>query len=184
MLTTWQWTGRYVAVIIVAVVLAMALGSMDLFESTTLGKKITAANIVEVLGYGTALAVLWRLGQRAALTFREQDNRWSFVQYIVPPLVTLIVVASAHGVVLILLRGLMDAEQKNLYNWLFIIGIVASAAWLLAALFRQSSPLSEAVSSAAQRISPAMNQSSCSNCGAPTEAEAKFCSECGQPLRS
>ena len=178
----WQWTGRYIVVIIIAVVLATVLGSMGLFETTTLGKKLTAANIVQFLGYGAALGVFWLLGQRASLTFRSDGGRWEFLQHLILPLVTLIVVASAHGVFLIMLRRMLDAGQRNLYNWLFIVGIIASAAWFVAALFKHSSPLTEAVTSAAQRVNEATDKTACGQCGSATKPGQKFCDECGHAL--
>jgi amino acid permease len=177
----WQWVGRYVAVILIAVILAASLGSMNLFESTKLGTKLTAAHIVQFLGFGAGLAVFWLLGQRASIEFRKQGGKWEFLRHIVLPLVTLIVVASAHGVILLVLRTLMDAEQRNLYNWLFIGGIIAAAAWLVVALFNQSSSLTQAVTSAAQRSEPG-SAAACPHCGARTEAGAHFCSRCGGSL--
>ena len=178
----WAWIGRYVAVIIIALVLAAAFGSMDLFKTTTvIGKKLTAAHIVKFLGYGTALAVLWFLSQRASLVLQRQGGRWSFGQYLLVPLVTLVVVASAHSVLLLVLGPLLDLGLRNLYNWLFIIGIIAAAAWVVIALFNQSSSLTEVVASMAKQAGSA-GRVSCQKCGAPARAGAKFCSQCGARL--
>ena len=50
MTDNWNWVGRYVAVIVLALILAAALGSMDLFKTTAvMGKQLSAANIVKFL---------------------------------------------------------------------------------------------------------------------------------------
>ncbi len=184
MTDNWNWVGRYVAVIVLALILAAALGSMDLFVTTAvMGKKLSAANIVKFLGYGAALTVLWLLGQRAALVLRQRGGRWSFLQHLTLPVVTLIVVACAHSVVLLVLKPLMDPALRNIYNWVFIAGIIASAAWLVMALFNQSSTLTEALTSAAQRIGSGKAHA-CSQCGAGTERGAKFCGKCGAAIDS
>ena len=52
---SWNWVGRYVAVIVVTLVLAAALGSMDLFEKTSVfSGRLTASHMVRFLGYSTA----------------------------------------------------------------------------------------------------------------------------------
>jgi len=53
------------------------------------------------------------------------------------PLATLVVVGSAHGVLLLVLDSLMDRTLHQIYDWLFIVGIIGSAAWLLVALFNE-----------------------------------------------
>ena len=179
MTDNWNWVGRYVAVIVLALILAAALGSMDLFKTTAvMGKQLSAANIVKFLGYGAALTVLWLLGQRAALVLRRGAGRWGFLHHLTLPVVPLIVVPCAHSVILLVLKPLMDPALRNIYNWAFIAGIIASAGWLVMALFNQSSPLTEALTSAAQRLSSAKAQA-CSQCGAGTESGAKFCGQCG-----
>ena len=176
----WNWVGRYVSVIVIAVILASVLGSMDLFETTTvMAKKLSAANIVKFLGYGAALVVLWLLAQRAVVVLRAQGGPWGFLQHLLLPVATLIVVASAHSVILLLVRRMLDASARNLYNWLFIAGIIAAAAWLVMALFNQSSSLTEAFTSAATRLGNETKARQCPKCSAGIQPGAKFCADCG-----
>ncbi len=173
---SWNWAGRYVAVIVVTLVLAAALGSMDLFEKTTVfGGKLTAAHLVRFLGYATALVAFWLLGQRTAISLRQQGGRWSSLQHLILPVVSLIFVASAYSVLLLLLKPFMDAGLHNLYNWLFIAAILAAAAWLVMAVLNQSSMLTEAFTSSGK-------SNACPECGANCEAGAKFCKSCGHKL--
>jgi len=129
-------------VIILALVLAAALGDMALFKTTKFGKTgLDAARIVQFLGYGGALFVFWLLAQRAAALIPSQDERWNVVQNILVPLATLIVIACGQAVLLLVLGPLMNKAWHQIYNWVFITAIILSAAWLVAALFTSSSSL-------------------------------------------
>lgn len=180
----WMWVGRYVAVILIALVLAAALGSMKLFNSTAIANRLTAAHLVTFLGYGTALIVFWLLGQRATVVLAEHGGRWSFLRHLLLPAVSLIVAASAHSVLFLVLGPVMDSALRNAYDWTFIVIIVGAAAWLVTALFNQSSSLTEAMTSATQPFESAGSQRHCSQCGAPAENGAKFCKQCGGKLEA
>jgi hypothetical protein len=138
----WIWLVRYVVVIVLALVLAAALGEMDLFKTTRFGKTgLNASRVAQFLGYGGALLVFWLLAQRAAGLIAGEDARWKLVKSIVVPLATLIVVACAHSVLLLILAPLMSKAWLPAYNWTFIAGIILSAAWVVAALFTGSASL-------------------------------------------
>ena len=138
----WVWTIRYGVVIVLALVLAAALGEMALFKGTRIGKTgLNAARLVQFFGYGGALFVFWLLARRTAVMLPSGDARLDVVRSILLPLATLIVVAAAHAIVLLVLGPLMSRAWLQAYNWLFIAGIIMSAAWLLAALFTGSSSL-------------------------------------------
>ena len=63
----WAWTVRYIVVIVLAIALGAAFGSMDLFKTTKFGKSgLNAARIAEFLSYGGALFIFWMLAQNAA----------------------------------------------------------------------------------------------------------------------
>ncbi len=138
----WTWAIRYAVVIVLALVLALALGEMDLFKTTRIGKSgFTAARLVQFLGYGGALLIFWLLAQRAALLIEGKSSAWGLLRSILLPLATLIVVASGHAVALLILGPLMNKTWLQIYNWVFILAIVLSAAWLMFALFTGSSSL-------------------------------------------
>ena len=138
----WTWAIRYAVVIVLALILAFALGEMDLFKTTRLGKSgFNAARLVQFLGYGGALLVFWLLAQRAALQIEGRNALWNVAKSILLPLATLVVVACAHAVALLALGPLMSKTWQQIYNWVFIAAIVLSAAWLVAALFTVSSSL-------------------------------------------
>lgn len=138
----WTWVIRYVVVILLALILAAAFGEMDLFKTTRIGKTgLNAARLAQFFGYGGALLFFWLLAQRASLAMPADDARWNVAKSILVPLATLIVVACAQAVLLLVLGPLMNKAWLQAYNWLFIAGIILSAAWLLAALFTGSSSL-------------------------------------------
>ena len=138
----WVWLLRYVVVIVLALVLAAALGEMELFKATKLGKTgLNAARLVQFLSYGGALAVLWLMAQQAAALLPSDDQRWNVLKSILVPLATLIVVASGQAVLLLVLGSLMSKVWQQAYNWVAIGAIIAAAVWLVAALFTGSASL-------------------------------------------
>jgi hypothetical protein len=140
----WMWLVRYVVVIILALILAAALGEMELFKTTRFGKTgLNAARLVQFLSYGGALVVLWLMARRAAALLPSGDERWSVLKSILVPLATLIVVASGQAVLLLVLGPLMNKAWQQAYNWVAIVAIIAAAMWLVVALFTGSASLTE-----------------------------------------
>jgi hypothetical protein len=138
----WAWLLRYFVVMVLALVLAAALGEMELFKTTKFGKTgLNAARLVQFLGYGGALAVIWLMAQRAAALIPAGDERWNVVRSILLPLATLIVIASGQAVLLLVLGPLMNKAWHQAYNWVAIAAIIGAAAWLVAALFTGSASL-------------------------------------------
>jgi hypothetical protein len=148
----WTWVIRYAVVILLALILAAVLGEMALFKTTRIGKTgLNAARLAQFFGYGGALLVFWLLAQRAATLLPAHDARWNVVKSLLMPLATLIVVAAAQVVLLFVLGPLMNKAWLEAYNWVFVAGIILSAAWLLAALFTGSASLSPLFGNARQR---------------------------------
>jgi hypothetical protein len=140
----WSWIIRYGIVIVLALVLAYALGGMELFRTTRFGKTgLNAARLVQFFGYGGALFVFWLTAQRAAALIGRDQAPWHHVKHIIVPAATLIVIAAAHAVVLLVLGPFMGNAVRPIYNWIFIVAIILSCAWLLAALLTGSSSLSQ-----------------------------------------
>ena len=179
----WNWIGRFVAVIVVALILAAAIGGMDLFTKTfVIQGKLSASHLVRFLGYSTALGALWMLGQRATIALQQHGGRWSFGQHLILPVVTLIVVASANSIALLVLKPMMNASMHNIYNWVFIVGILGCSAWVVMAVLGQSSSLTEAFTSAASRMNVSGKIKMCIACGSNNDATAKYCKECAKKL--
>ncbi len=108
--TNWNWLGRYVAVIVVSLILGAALGSMPLFAKTYLiSSKLSAGQVARFLGYSTALVAFWILGQQLAAVLRKQAGRWAVLHNLILPAVTLIVVSAMYSVLLLVLVPMLDA---------------------------------------------------------------------------
>ena len=180
MTKNWTWVGRYILVLVIALVLGGVIGELELFKQTTLGTpKLKAAMLVRFLGYSGALLLLWLMAKRAADQFRDQGGKAAFLSFIVVPLATLVVACSAYSVLLILLRSFMDPGLRNLYNWFFVLGITVSALWVVVALFHHSEPLiglfkSGTGGSDAKRV--------CGKCGAQISLGDRFCPACGTTI--
>jgi hypothetical protein len=138
----WSWILRYLVVIAAALILAAAFGEMTLFKTTRFGRTgLNAARLVQFLGYGGALLVLWLLARRAAALMPAHDARWNVMKSTLVPLVTLIVVSVGQAVMLLLLGPLMNKAWHQFYNWVSITAIILSAAWLLGAVLTGSASL-------------------------------------------
>ncbi len=59
---SWGWAVPYGIGIFLAMVLGTILGGISLFKETSLGgTRLTAADVVHVMGYGSALLGVWLL---------------------------------------------------------------------------------------------------------------------------
>jgi hypothetical protein len=171
----WDWVGRYLAVILVSLILAAALGNMDLFIKTAIGR-LTASSIVQFLGYGAALVAFWVLGQRATMAVQQHQGKWSFMQHLILPAVSLIAVSLAYSVLLLLLKPVLNTTLQTIYNWTFIVAILACAGWLVMAVLNQSGSLTALFT----ERQAAKQSRRCAACGADGAADDKFCKHCGK----
>lgn len=152
MAKNWIWIGKYVFVIVVALILGAAIGNLALFKSATLGTpRLTAAALVQFIAYGGALGLLWFLGLRLSRQLREGGGTAASLSTIALSLMTLIVVASAYVVLMQFIRPFLSHEVKPFIDWTFIVGTLAAALWLVWAIFTDSEALLEAIGRAASR---------------------------------
>lgn len=176
---SWSWIGRYALVLLVAVLLGAAIGELTVFKQTTLGTpKLPAAALARFLGYGGALVIFWMLGQRAATELRRSGGGAAQLGFLVLPLATLIVLSVGYDIGLAILRPFLGSGHKQVYNWLFVLGISASALWLVLALYQRSEGLIELLKVARAHAQPTGRK--CESCGAALPDEAKFCAACGR----
>ncbi len=146
MARNWIWIGKYVFVIVVALLLGLALGNLALFKSATLGTpKLTAGALAQFIAYCGALGLLWFLGLRLSRQLRDLGGSTSKLETMVLSLVTLIVVASAYIVLLQFIQPFLPTGVKPFIDWTFILGTLAAAIWLVWALFTDSEALIEAI---------------------------------------
>jgi hypothetical protein len=178
---SWRWLGRHAVAILVAMILATALGDLELFRQTTLGTtRLNASSAVEFLGFGGALALFWWTGHRAAQILSGGSARLVATGQIVTPLVTLVSLCAAYQVMLTILRPFMESTARNVYNWTFVLAITAAALWLFFSLFRHS----EALLARSDSRKPAGTRAEkrCRSCGATVSSGDRFCHACGKSV--
>jgi len=146
----WFWIGKYVVVIVAALVLGSVLAGLEPFKSATIGSAhVGAGSLVQFIAHSGALALLWALGLRHARQLRRAGGPSAHLADTVLALVTLVVAASAYGVLLRFITPMLAPEVKPFLDWTFIICILAAALWLLWVLFTDSEALIGAIGSIA-----------------------------------
>jgi eukaryotic-like serine/threonine-protein kinase len=147
---SWYWLGKYLIVIVAALVLGSVLAGLEPFRSATIGTaRVGAGALVQFIAHSGALALLWALGLRHAGQLRRAGGPAAHLASMVLALVTLIVVASAYGVLSRFIAPMLAPEPKSIVDWIFMVGILSAALWLLWVLFTDSEALIEAVGSVA-----------------------------------
>jgi hypothetical protein len=132
----WLWIGKYLVVIIVALVLGAVLGDLEPFHGATVGgAHLSAGGLVQFIAQTGALALLWTLGLRISVQLRASPGRSAALANSALALVSLVVVASFYGVLLRFINPFMAQNIKPLLDWSFIGAILVLAGWLLWALF-------------------------------------------------
>lgn len=145
-MNNWIWIGKFVIVIAAALVLGEVLGSLELFRSTTLGtQKVTAGSLVRFFAHGGALVLMWLLGQRLAQQIQALGGGMARLADPVLALITLIVTASAYVVLIKFSAPFLSEGFRTMLDWVFILGILAAAVWLVWALFQNSEAVMEAI---------------------------------------
>lgn len=176
---SWTWIARYALVLLVALLLGAALAELSVFKQTTLGTpKLTASAAARFLGYSGALIVFWILGRRAGLQLRSAGGGSAHLGHLILPLTTLIVLSAGYDVVLAILRPFLSATAKDVYNWIFVLGITGCAVWLVVALYQHAEGMVELLK-ALQVRRPSTN---CVSCKATLPKDAKYCAACGEAV--
>jgi len=76
MIARWNRLARHGMSIVVALLLAVALGATDLLDKTRrIGMGLSAPRLVCILDAGSALALSWRAAYRASLLIRSEAER-------------------------------------------------------------------------------------------------------------
>ena len=150
-MNNWIWIGKFVIVIAAALVLGETLGSLELFRSATLGTpKVTAGSLVRFFAHGGALALMWLLGQRLAQQIHALGGGMARLADPVLALITLIVTASAYVVLIKFSAPFLGEGLRTMLDWVFILGILAAAVWLVWALFQNSEAVMQAIGKSRQ----------------------------------
>lgn len=135
-----KWATEYGVGIGLTVLFAAVLGHLPLFRETSVGK-LHASDLVQFLGYGGALAIIW-LSARRLSDDPPEDWKWlTPFRALILPLAALITTALAYSVLLLICEPFLSKAAKSIYNWMFITGIVGSTAWLVFTWIQRCAPL-------------------------------------------
>jgi hypothetical protein len=181
----WGWLLQYGVAILLSLLLGAVLGSLPLFKEASVGStRLTASRLVQFLGYGSGLLLLWLLGQRAALALPDRGKGPSALRHLIVPLATLIVTAAGYQVVLLIGGPFLGTTGKTIYNWLFVVGIVGAALWLILAWFWKVAPLMESWEGLGRKGPSTEKQLSlrCPQCHNLVPVGMKYCGHCGVSL--
>ena len=150
-MNNWIWIGKFLIVITAALVLGEVLGSLALFKSTMLGTpKVTAGSLVRFFAHSGALVLLLMLGQRLAQQLRTLGGGIAGLADPVLALITLVVTASAYIVLINFSAPFLGEGIRTMLDWVFILGILAAAVWLVWALFQNSEAVMESIGKSRQ----------------------------------
>ena len=125
-----KWMMEYGVAMVLSVASAVILGHLPLFREAMVGK-LHASDLVQFLGYGGAIVLGW-FGARQ-LASDPPDDWKSLAPYraLLLPVTTLMIVGLAYEVVLYACEPFLGKSGKYVYNWLFVVGLVCSCAWLI-----------------------------------------------------
>src|SRR5437899_11839293 len=113
-----DWMFQYGVAILLALLLGVILGHIPLFKETTLGStKLRAADVVQFLGYGGSLVMLWLFSRQVASHVPEDWKGLVPFRHLILPLATLIVVTAAYGGLLLICGPFLRETVKLTCDW-------------------------------------------------------------------
>jgi hypothetical protein len=135
-----KWMMEYGVAMVATFLFAVILGQIPLFRSTAVWK-LHASDLVQFIGYSGALVIAW-FGARQLAADPPKDWKWLMpYRALILPVMTLVIVGMAYGVLLFVLGPLLSKLGKGTYNWIFIVGIVGSIVWLILSWVKKSAAL-------------------------------------------
>ena len=115
------------------------LGGIPLFKEAMFWKsQLSAAHIVQFVGYTAALVMLWMMGRRLSVQMPKNGKWIACLRPVVTPMVTLVIVMGTYMVIPIVGGSLVAKMGAGVYNWIFIVGTAGTAMWLTLAWLVQS----------------------------------------------
>lgn len=185
LMRSWNWVVPYVVALLLASGLAFILGNAPLFKTTILGYSgLTAERVVEFIGFGGALCLLWALGLRVAAHIPDVPILLSTVRRLMTPLMTLVVLSGFYKVILLIAEPFLDKTDRQIYDWSFVVAIILSAAWVTLAGFSgpHYTAMAEEVSTSGEALKENDNHCRCPECAGDVPQGMKFCGYCGAPV--
>ena len=136
------WLVQYGVTMMLALGFGALLSQVPLFHETSLGtSKLRASQCVQFLGFAGALLVFWQFGQRMASEPHSMAPRMRFLCPVMMPFTSLMVLIASHPVGGLVLHPFLGKNGKGVYDWMFVIGIVGAALWVVIAWYTKAAPL-------------------------------------------
>jgi hypothetical protein len=183
----WMWAARNLVAAVAAIFLAAILSHAQVFRDASLGSGgLSASEVIYVIGWGTALAVIWTSAWSAAAQLPESRPGPRLLHHALPRLATLVILPAYYS----LLHPFLKDRAAIAFSWIFVLLLIPTAVWLGLALYENAEALVLGGTNVTRRISARVRtpERTCRTCGQAVAAEAKFCGSCGselpQPTRS
>ncbi|HEY6085164.1 MAG TPA: hypothetical protein VIU63_07190 [Nitrospira sp.] len=134
-----KWMMEYGVAIVMSALCAVILGHLPLFREAAVGK-LHASDLVQFIGYGGAMVLAW-FGARQLASDPPDDWKWLMpYRTLVLPVTTLMMVALAYSVLLYACEPFLSKSGKEVYNWIFVIGIIAACTWCILTWVQKCGP--------------------------------------------
>jgi hypothetical protein len=141
-----KWMMEYGVAMALTFLITVVLGHIPLFRETTIGK-LHASDLVQFIGYGALLVIAWFGARQLAADLPDEWKRLVPYRALFLPVTTLAIVATSYGVMLFVCDPFLSKSGKGIYNWIFIIAIVATSVWLIVTWVWKCAPQVAAVES-------------------------------------
>ena len=127
----WGCVTYYGVAVCIAVMVGALLGNYSLFQQVALGKtQLSLAHLIQFVAYTGALVMVWMWGYEMSMRM-PKNGKWSpALRPIMTPLATFVVVVAAYSVIPLIGSPYMSAKAMEIYNWVFIVGMLCAALWL------------------------------------------------------
>ena len=134
-----KWLMEYGVGIVLAILCAVVLGHLSLFREASIGK-LHASDLAQFIGFGGAMVLAW-LGARQLAAEPPDDWKWPMpYRALVLPVTTLAMVGGAYGVLLYACEPFLSKSGKEIYNWVFVVGIITACVWVILTWMQKCAP--------------------------------------------
>jgi hypothetical protein len=169
----WMWTARNGVAVLAALVLTVILSQVQVFQEAARGSEgFNAAAVVRLLGYGIALALIWMTAWRAAAQIPPRDAGSRLLREGFPPFTALLTLPGVYS----LIRPFLGDRAVTAISWVFVLLLLATAAWLGSVLYHNADALVIGAAKIRHQISESgeHRELACQQCKALNSVTAKL----------
>jgi transcriptional regulator with XRE-family HTH domain len=178
----WVWMVQYGMTVLLLLLLGSTAANIPLFKETVLiDAKLDVSHLVEFLGYGGALTMIWLMSRKAGILLDRDRSGLAFLRPMVVPLTALLVTSGSYKIALVLMNPFLSKADRLAYDWTCIVLILVSTLWVILTWFFRSAPMLESLEATGRGKQPGRGSvpSHCPHCGTSVPDGMKFCGRCG-----